>query len=274
MEELEILAKGITYFSQVSQDEEIGFSVSDLEKFLAYTPCKGLDLGIKPGTPIPPDSGTYQALQARQMVKADLPESVWGLPVRTVSLPIKNQMGEIIGVLTSFTTNTYNAEHLMKIIQNLSEITNQVAASIEEVAASATELASSGEKAIVIAQETTKKAKETDKVLEFIKGVATQTNLLGLNAAIEAARSGEYGRGFAVVADEIRKLSTQSATAAEDVGKVLRETGKAILEISKAIETSGAISQEQAAATEEISALIQTVNNEVAKLREFAQKFL
>jgi methyl-accepting chemotaxis protein len=112
------------------------------------------------------------------------------------------------------------------------------------------------------------RAEDTNDVLSFIKNVAHQTNLLGLNAAIEASRAGEYGKGFSVVANEIRKLSNSSSESVNKINNILTQIKSSVNKISKSIMYTTDTFNQQLSEIQQIDAELQKLNSIAAILKK------
>lgn len=253
--------------------EEVGLYVSNLERCL-YCNHGSIRLPLKAGDAFGEGSATAQALKKRQRVVMRVGKEVYGIPYIGMAFPVTDPgTGKLIGAI-AITSPIHRQESLIAAAEKMEGQVSTIATAITNLSATTEELAATTENLNNAAQALKGEVRKTDGVVNLIRDIAEETHMLGLNAAIEAARVGDAGRGFNVVAGEIRNLSQNTQRSAKEVMQALQEMQRSILDLTHAIEQISAATQQQAATTQEISAAINELNNLAVVLRKQANELV
>lgn len=231
--------------------------VTDTEKFRFFyegNEAKGLSHLI--GKPFPPGGNIPGALKTGKIQSSIIPKEVYGVPTKSSTIAIRNRDNNIIGTI-SVALSLENQRALQEVTENLASSAQELSATTEEMASSSSVLSNNVSEVYEQTQEIIGLIEQTNNILDFVNNVASNSRLLGLNAAIEAARAGEAGKGFSVVADEIRKMAENSASSVNDTKKLISAINEKVNILMKKTQDLYDIANTQAAATQEISAAIQ-----------------
>jgi len=250
--------------------EDIGVVIADTTNVIGYRPGDTIDLKHKVGDRLLIEEPLYKTIKSGKGSNSIEPKEIFGVPFKAVTYPIKDSQGSVIGAI-GISKSMKNKFEIEESSESLFASLQETSASVEEICEGSQKLFTMVENIVDYTKKAEEQIKESYEMLSLIQNIASQTNLLGLNAAIEASRAGDGGRGFSVVATEMRKLAKLSADSSGKVSETLTNMKDYIQNIECIVQQVHGVSQGQVAETEEITAVLEKITSDSQKLVDSAK---
>lgn len=249
--------------------EDIGVTVSDTEKYLTFVRGKQVPQLVNEGEPIPEGTVVGECIKTGKKVFKKVSAEVFGFPYVAYGIPVIEN-NKLVGAV-SFVISIDRQDKLLALAEELSSGLEELTQSSQQIDSGAEKLSGISKKLSEKSEESYSHIDESDGILRFINDVAKQTNLLGLNAAIEAARVGQEGKGFGVVAEEIRKLAQNSSESIKKIESILKGIKDTSSDQGDMINEINSIIKNQSEAISNINSSVQQLYAAVNMLVEEAK---
>lgn len=260
------------YLNKLVQDD-ITVGVYDTEKLLINIPGKTFSLNVKPGDPLAEGDIITEAIRRNTDKTALVPKEIFGFPLIAHAIPIHDEKGKVIGGV-GLGTSLEKANKLFEMAESFSAIVEQTATSIEDISDSVSVLAEQVTEVSSQMKDVSTSAEQIGQISSVVKGISDQSNLLGLNAAIEASRAGDAGKGFSVVANEIRKLATNSKENVNQINEITNTIQQLLQKLNVSFTDINKLTDNQAGAIQEFTATIQEMSKNAQDLADMAETSL
>jgi hypothetical protein len=251
---------------------DITIGVCDREKYIFSLINPKIDTGVKVGMLVKPGTAIVRAMEERKLIQIRGDSEKFGVPYIGAAVPVIDDKKAVIGAI-AFVESVDTQDAVYEMASELSGAISTIASTTEEVSAQTQEVAMICRVLGQLSEDSQARVREMSQVLELIKHVAGQTNLLGLNAAIEAARVGEYGRGFAVVAEEIRKLADSSTLSVRKIAQIIQGVQVDSEHNQQELYRIGQMTSQIAEAVNHVAETIQAISTTAVKLDHIAERF-
>lgn len=266
--------KAILPFASIVKNlyvDDVAVIVTDKEKVVHHLTSAKLDMENATNHKIRPQDPMYIAMKTNKKQLLNIPKEVYGIPFRIITVPIHGERSEVIGCI-GITASLENQFNLVKVAEQLASSSEEISASTEELSSSATAFMTHMHELTEAQRELTRQVENSTKILEMINTVAKSTRILGFNAGIEAARSGEHGKGFSVVAREITKLADQSAESVNEIRQLLDLMKDKVEQVATTVGQTVDVSKHQSLSIDEISQAIQHLASVAEDVEGLAKK--
>ncbi|MEN1760897.1 methyl-accepting chemotaxis protein [Anoxynatronum sibiricum] len=250
---------------------DVAIAVCDREKYLGFFPGEVLQFPVKAGDPIKKETVVSQSMQIGKPMSRRMGKELFGFPYIALATPVF-EGAEVVGGVV-YLVSTEHQERLLQMAEIIATGIETLEESSGRMTTQADELLETGDALEKMAQTALRQAGTTEEITEMIKRISSQSNLLGLNASIEAARSGDSGKGFAVVADEIRKLAVSTNESVENIEKIMKDIREINRRIAAEVEQIRLTAKDQVASSAEVNEAIQSLDTIIRQLRKEAEQY-
>ncbi len=236
-------------------EAECMISVTDTERFIAHCPGKKVDTKVKIGDPVPPTSPLTMACQAKKVITKVIPKEFCGVSFRSIATPIFDKNANVVGCV-GIGISMERESKLVETYDKFARLLNIITEQTETIDKGMIRIVEDNDKIVEAMSSTKTVSQEILELLSEIQIIASTTDILAVNASIEAARAGTQGKGFAVIASEIKELSTHTKKAVTTVSKLLRKMTKNVDELSEITSENSELLHSQIQTLTDISQVI------------------